>query len=821
MDANYAGTAKSNQCTLLLCEGDSAKAGISGGLGASDRNTFGVFPLRGKLRNVRGESTNQALQNKEIGEIITIMGLESKRKYESMEDVKKYLRYGKILFLTDQDLDGSHIKGLIMNAISVLWPSLLKIPGFLGCMNTPIMKITKGKQERWFYNLREYEEWKKEVGETEYHKWTSKYYKGLGTSTSKEFRGYFQDPHEMHFTYTAELTSPEENQKMMNEYIQSIVSNTNDNEETSIVPQFQSPSDDALDLVFNKNRADDRKVMLEHYDRNNTLDTTMDKVPYETFVTKEMVHFCKYNCERSIPNLMDGLKVSQRKILYSAFARNLTKEIKVAQFSGYVSEKSAYHHGEQSLSGAIINLCQNFVGSNNIPLFKPCGQFGTRITGGSDAGSPRYIFTHLSPITMHLFPKDDMPLLEYLEDDGTPIEPVYYLPVFPLLLANGAQGIGTGFRCCLPNFCPIQIYNYLCNKLQKKDELNKDFKFIPHYRGFRGRVLEESSSKFIFCGCCERTGPTTIQITELPVGTWLDPYIQSLEKNGKTWIKDILNNSSDQVVNITIVSTKEELDKLEGNRLPDQYGITPIYHALSLTSKITTSYMYLFGHNEQLQKYETVGSIIDEYFVHRLALYKRRKQYLLDKYDHQQKVLQEKIRFIQGVMNGTYVLKGKTTHEIAEMLWNDGFGQIPSRGDDTNTKEEKIDEDDDHDNTTQTSSKIKCVRPLINMPMVNMSKDNVVKFQKENDHLSQMITDVQKTSTRLMWKRELDKVIECYREYCEEMEKEREASVGNGDGDGDLSNDVSSNKRKNNLVEKKSNSCINKKKKLSHPLIDN
>ena len=127
--------------------------------------------------------------------------------------------------------------------------------------------------------------------------------------------------------------------------------------------------------------------------------------------------------------MIDGLKISLRKILFSAFKRKLTTEIKVAQFSGYVSEHSAYHHGEASLNGAIVNMAQNYVGSNNIHLLEPNGQFGTRLHGGDDSASERYIFTQLNPLTRYIFPELDDPVLNYLNDDGTLVEPEFYVPI--------------------------------------------------------------------------------------------------------------------------------------------------------------------------------------------------------------------------------------------------------------------------------------------------------------------------------------------------------------------------------------------------------
>ena len=348
MDANLAGTDKSDQCTIIFCEGDSAKAGIVSGLSKEDRNFIGVYPMKGKIFNVRGEATKRISENHEIAEIKQIMGLETGREY-TPELVRTKLRYGKILFMTDQDLDGSHIKGLGINLFQSEWPSLAHIPGFIGFMNTPILKATRaGRGEPMlFYNDGEYEEWKRTLGasaeaqDAALKTWTIKYYKGLGTSTSKEFKEYFERKKTVSFVHGGETC------------------------------------DDSVDMAFNKKRPDDRKTWLASYSRDAFLDTRKPEVSYSDFINQEMIHFSVYDNERSIPNLMDGQKLGQRKILYAAFKKGLTKtEIKVAQFSGYVSEHSGYHHGEASLNATIVGMAQNFVGSNNINLFEPNGQFG-------------------------------------------------------------------------------------------------------------------------------------------------------------------------------------------------------------------------------------------------------------------------------------------------------------------------------------------------------------------------------------------------------------------------------------------------------------
>ena len=173
-DANEAGTKNSTGCTLILTEGDSAKTLAVAGLGVVGRDYYGVYPLKGKLLNVREASHKQILENKEISDLVKILGLTYKKKYESMSDLAQ-LRYGKIMIMTDQDQDGSHIKGLVINFIHHNWPSLLKLP-FMEEFITPIVKVTKGSQVQCFYSLPEFAEWKEET--ENWATWKIKYYKG-------------------------------------------------------------------------------------------------------------------------------------------------------------------------------------------------------------------------------------------------------------------------------------------------------------------------------------------------------------------------------------------------------------------------------------------------------------------------------------------------------------------------------------------------------------------------------------------------------------------------------------------------------------------
>jgi len=475
-DANFAGSKNSKDCTLIITEGDSAKALAMSGISVVGRDYYGVFPLRGKLLNVRDATKAMVLKNVEISHLISILGL----KYETVYDEKTVnsLRYGHLIVMSDQDADGSHIKGLVINLFHRFWPSLLNVPGFLQQFITPIVKVTKGKKSRSFFTLPEYQGW---LGSTENNGkgFNIRYYKGLGTSTSKEAKEYFSnlDEHRIDFACLEDDVGEEVAF------------------EDGVVPDATRSGSDLIDMAFRKSRVEDRKVWLNSVENDTYLDykeaSASGGVKFSDFVNKELVLFSKYDVKRSVACFVDGFKPSQRKVLFGCFKRKLSKgEIKVAQLTGYIAEHAAYHHGEVSLQGTIVNMAQSYIGSNNINLLTPSGQFGTRMMGGKDAASARYIFTKLEPITRLIFHPDDDELLTYEFDDGMSIEPEFYMPVIPMVLVNGSEGIGTGWSTNIPNHNPRDIIANL-KRLIANEEPQE---MLPYYHGWKGSVSTIRSS---------------------------------------------------------------------------------------------------------------------------------------------------------------------------------------------------------------------------------------------------------------------------------------------------------------------------------------
>ncbi len=718
IDANNSGTAQSKDCILILCEGLSAMSGIVSGLSADDRNTIGIYPLKGKLLNVRGEQIKKISENKEISDIKKILGLETGRQYKTIADVHQHLRYGKIMIMTDQDLDGSHIKGLCINLFHSEWASLVHIPGFISFMNTPILRAKKGSQILVFYNEGEYDKWKQTMGGNT-DSWNIKYFKGLGTSTSAEFKEYFANKKIVDFVYNGQT------------------------------------SDDNIDKIFNKKRADDRKTWLENYEKTLYLDTSNPQVKYEDFMNQELIHFSTYDCARSIPNMMDGLKISLRKIIFSAFKRKLTSEIKVAQFSGYVSEHSAYHHGEASLNGAIVNMAQTFVGSNNINLLEPNGQFGTRLHGGDDSASERYIFTQLNPLTRKIFPDVDDAVLNYINDDGLIVEPEFYAPIIPFTLINGISGIGTGFSSSIPAYNPKDVVQYLKSKLTKAEYSGGEF--IPYYEGFRGTIRKITDNKYLVKGLYEKIGEDKIRITELPVGTWTMPYITFLEglldggvdKAGKKIppsIKDFTSLCTEVSIDITVVFPKGRLVELEQS-VDATTGVNDLEKMMKLTTSLSTTNMHMFNHEFKLHKYATVGEIVDDFYGVRLDIYGKRKAALIKDMQKKLMKLSNRARYILETLDGVVDLRRKNAQQVSELMEARKFDKL--EGD---------------------------YKYLIKMPMDSVTQENVQSILKEKEETEKELSILTATTLEKMWLSELD---EFEREYGLYKKRREQIQSGN------------------------------------------
>uniref|UniRef100_A0A8C4IP02 DNA topoisomerase 2 n=1 Tax=Dicentrarchus labrax TaxID=13489 RepID=A0A8C4IP02_DICLA len=739
-DANDAGGKNSISCTLILTEGDSAKTLAVSGLGVVGRDRYGVFPLRGKMLNVREASLKQIMENAEINNIIKILGLQYKKNYSDPESLKS-LRYGKIMIMTDQDQDGSHIKGLLINFIHHNWPSLLR-HNFLEEFITPIIKVSHKKTQLSFYSIPEFNSWKD--SQPNHKSWKIKYYKGLGTSTSQEAKEYFSDMqrHRIPFKYAG----PED--------------------------------DEAITLAFSKKKVEERKEWLTNFmvNRRQRREHNLPEdylygqatksLSYNDFVNKELVLFSNSDNERSIPCLVDGLKPGQRKVLFCCFKRNDKREVKVAQLAGSVAEMSAYHHGEVSLMMTIVGLAQNFVGSNNMNLLQPLGQFGTRLHGGKDSASPRYIFTMLSPLARLVFPSVDDNLLKYNYDDNQRVEPEWYMPIIPTVLVNGAEGIGTGWASKIPNYNIREIVSNIHRMLNGDEPLP----MLPNYKGFRGTIEHVMDNQFMNSGEVAIIDSTTIEISELPVKSWtqtykenvLEPMLNGTEKV-PSLITDFREYHTDTTVRFVIKMTEEKLREAEAAGL---------HKVFKLQSPLTCNSMVLFDHVGSLKKYESVQDILKDFFELRMKYYVLRKDWLVGMLGAESAKLTNQARFILEKIQGTLVIENKPKKELIRMLQQMGYDSDPVKA--WKQAQEKMEDEEEEEGAEKEDASSPDYNYLLSMPMWFLTKEKKEELCKQRDAKMTELNTLKKKFPADLWREDLA----AFSEELENIEtKEKESAT--------------------------------------------
>ncbi|KAG0227897.1 DNA topoisomerase 2 [Actinomortierella wolfii] len=735
-DANMAGRPGHKQnATLILTEGDSAKTLAVAGFSVVGRDYYGVFPLRGKMLNVRDSKSIEVVKNEEITNLKEILGLRHGATYKSTDD----LRYGHLMIMTDQDHDGSHIKGLLINFLDHYYPSLLKIPGFLLEFITPIVKVTKGNQSHSFFTIPEYQAWC-EANNT--RGWKIKYYKGLGTSTTQDAKDYFSQM-SRHRKQFAPLT---------------------DEDRTMV------------DLAFNKKKADDRKQWLAQFQPGTYLDNRMAEIPIQDFINKELILFSMADNVRSIPSVVDGLKPGQRKVMFGAFKKKISGEIKVAQLTGYVSEQTAYHHGEQSLTMTIVGLAQNFVGSNNINLLSPNGQFGSRLQGGKDAASARYIFTAVPPISRKIFNPNDDALLTYLNDDGDWIEPEWYIPVVPMVLVNGSDGIGTGWSSSIPNYNPRDIVMNI-RRLMRGEEMQE---MTPWFRGFTGTIEREGPNKYRVLGKYEIFGDDTVQITELPIRTWTSPYKEQLDswvagtEKQPAWIKDYRDDGTLSRINLTLTFAPEQLRKANAN---GELGKN-----LKLIGSISTSNMVCFDPQGRIKKYSSPEEIIQDFYDVRLEFYRKRKEYMTDILTREWTRLDNKVRFILMIISGELVVQNRKKAIIMSDLRMHGFtpaDQLDKPSGNLPPASTPNEEDDSEGADAKAESSGTEFDYLLKMPIWSLTEEKVEQLKKEREAKHQELKILIGKSAYDLWNEDLDEFLAAW-EAVLEADAVEEANMGKG-----------------------------------------
>lgn len=725
--ANNAGGKNSSECTLILCEGTSAKTyavtGIPHGIDFGDgkgvkegRDWFGIYPLRGKLLNTRNANVTQISKNKEITELVQILGIKHGEDYSSEEKFKT-LNYGRLMIMTDQDVDGAHIRGLIINFIDSLFPSLLD-RNFILSMQTPIVRMFFKSSQLLFYNIKDYKK-AKDLHTKKSTKFDIKYYKGLGTSNDKEIAETF-------------------GKKL-------ILYNKTDK------------SCETINKAFHSKLTDERKEWMREYDpekepEKEKINDVLTGISFEDFIDHELIEFSIDDCKRNIPNLMDGLKESQRKVLYACFLKNLkwnSKTLKVAQLAGYVSEKTSYHHGEQCLFDTITRMACSFVDSNNIPLLFDDGQFGSRTYLGKDAANARYIFTKLNYLTRLIFKDSDDGLLDYLEDDGVSIEPRYFVPIIPMILVNGCEAIGTGWSSSIPEYNPLDIIERVKDWIKKKGYENNLFdssdgitiseieELVPYYRNFKGSIEKFTDDKY-FCYGNYKQDKKEFEIDEIPIGYSLEKYKEILE----SFVED------GEIKGLKNYSTKNKpLFKFTSTNKFD-------HKKLKLVTTISTTNMVLFTEKGKIKKYSCPEEILNEFCKVRYHYYILRKQKLIKEIEKDLLISKNKRRFLKEVMSKELIIDNRDTVELIEELESKGYyGYI------------------DSEDTDETKSNYNY---LLRMHIRSFTKQKIEELEKTITTLEKELQILKSTSESEMWVNDLDILKTEYQKYEKESLKNLE-----------------------------------------------
>jgi DNA topoisomerase-2 len=712
---------KSN-CSLLVTEGDSAAALAVAGLAVVGRENFGIYALKGKPLNVRNASVDAISKNKEIATLLQILGLTYGKPCTSLEQ----LNYKKLVIFSDQDPDGAHIGGLILNVIHALFPTVLELdPAYVQRFPTPLVRVTRkrGGDVQCFYAKAHFDEWARAQPSQDLSGYTIKYFKGLGTSTSALAREYFS------------------------EYRNHLV---------DIV--WSGASDEIMAQMFGTENAGARRTLLQtSYDPEAYIDYSLPRITYEEFIKKEVLPYSNYSNERNIPSVVDGLKPVQRKALFTMLDKNITADVKVAQVAAVIAAHTMYHHGEVSLVEAVVGMAQDHVGVSNVNLLRPEGQFGTRLDPPSVHSAPRYIFTGLDPVARALFPKDDDAVLTYREEEGSSIEPAVYVPVIPTVLVNGAFGIGTGWSTSVPMYNPATLVDVCRAFVQQGEACLHDIcspaTLQPWYSGFTGSMEYVEEKTCYRSRGVMRVSGSQLHITELPVGTWTRPFVEAIEQKfmggsgsgsgsgssssspptsraakkhaqfeglvlaiDKMWT----DSRVEMVLHCDAVKLDAFVDVATG-ALSDA-----LWDALGMQSELRIGNMHLHDVDGRLRHYATVTDVVREFAVERMKLYETRRLHLIEQVQKELAIAENRARFIREQLDDRLRLHRLSEAAAIALLMERSYLAAPD------------------------------YNYLLNMPIRSMTAEKVAKLEDDVLKANERLAELRASTPSSMWLHDLD-----------------------------------------------------------------
>jgi DNA topoisomerase-2 len=435
----------------------------------------------------------------------------------------------------------------------------------------------------------------------------------------------------------------------------------------------------------------------------------MKEITIERLFQEQYKPYANYDNERSIVNLIDGLKITQRKVLYTCLLKNVNSEMKVAQLASSVAYETQYHHGEQGIAGVICNLAQDFTGSNNLNWLDPIGQFGSRLSPVPAAA--RYIFTKLSKNFRLYFRKEDDIILEHLFEDDFKIEPNFFVPILPGVLLNNSLGIGTGFASTILSRDPKELVKYIKAKLSGS---SKKFQLLPHFRGFKGSVTRLDDNKYQIKGSICRINATQVKITELPVGMYLDDIKKQLNKLVENnSIKDYEDNSTEEGFDIDVFYQRGILNSMEDDTILEK---------LKLVTTVTEN-LTCWLPTGKLRKFGSVNEIIDYFIDWRLGKYTDRINKLIEILDNDIIDLNERVRFIYFYLGNVNKFKNASKIELFSILEENNFDS-----------------------------------KLLDMKIWNLTGDRIIELEQKVKSLVEQKVELQETTNIVLYAKELEQI---------------------------------------------------------------
>jgi DNA topoisomerase-2 len=383
----------------------------------------------------------------------------------------------------------------------------------------------------------------------------------------------------------------------------------------------------------------------------------MNKMQVSQFLNTGFKSFSRYDCVINIPSMVDGFKVSQRKVMHTMLARN--KSMKVEQFANDASAVTHYKHGSSNLEGVIVGLAQDYPGSNNVNFLTPDGQFGNMLNSAAAAG--RYIFVEPNPNFRKWFRKDDDIILEYEMEDVDTVEPTFFIPIVPTLLFNGSSGIGTGYACKILSYKPEDVVENVRLAL-----LGKKLKpMTPWYRGYTGDV-QKIENQTTYTGKFERVNTTTIKVTALPIGYDLDSYKEDLAKMiERDEIKDYDDNSTDTQWEFLITAPRAFLMQDDAT----------LINKLKLVSRESEN-ITVWTEDKKIKCFNNPEELIQHFVDWRVGVFEERRLKLIELLSVDLDWANEKIRFIQFFLKNTKWFSETKKNEIIARLEKEKFVNI-------------------------------------------------------------------------------------------------------------------------------------------------